>query len=271
MMNFRCTYCGGELVWLEDHIACCKCGRVHLFHDFGRNEYLEGHGIIRERVYGVIKRIGDEAGIPYRIQKRASYMLGKFLRESGVKARNKIYYAAAALVLASRNDNHVVTIKEIKSILESFGCACGEQTLIRKMNEIERILGIRGGNRRYEVYIAYVLRKLDEKGLLEAGTSFRSHLPSHFDRIQLRALKMLKLLNSNELARFNLLGKSPLVVSAAAVYIAAKQLGLRNITQNAIARAINSHKTVIRKRAKMLATMLDHEVIPSRRMVSNAR
>ncbi len=258
-MNLRCNYCNGELVWLEDHIACCKCGRVHLFHDFGSNEYLVGHGVIREKVYRVIKRIGEEAEIPYRVQKRASHILGKFLRESGIKARNKIYYAAAALVLASRNDNHVITIKEVKTILESFGCACGEQTLIRKMNEIERVLGIKGGNRRYEAYIAYVLRKLDEEGLIGGGNSFRSHLPNHFDRIKLRALKILKLLNSRELARFNLLGKSPLVISAAAVYIAARQLGLRNITQNAIARAINSHKTVIRKRAKMLSMMLNQE------------
>ncbi|GEM_PF-5109846 len=269
-MNWVCTYCGGELVWFEDHAACSKCGRVHVFHNIRCDEFIENHGIIGERVYKIIKRLGEEIGIPYRIQKKASYMLGRFLRESGVKARNKIYYAAAALVLASRNDNHVVTIKEVRAVLESMGCACGEQTLIRKMNEIEKTLGIRGGNRRYEAYIAYVLRKLDEEGLLARGNSLRSYLPSHFDRIQIRALKIIKLLYSSEYARFNLLGKSPLIVSAAAVYMAAKQLGLRNITQKAIARAINSHKTVIRKRAKMLAMMLNQE-ISSRGIVRNVK
>ncbi len=98
------------------------------------------------------------------------------------------------------------------------------------MNEIRGILGIRGGNGQYGVYIAYVLRKLDEGGFLSAIGPLRSNLPSIFDRVQLRALKIIKLLNSNETTRFNLLGKSPLIVSAAAVYIAAKQLGLRNIT-----------------------------------------
>ena len=259
-MNWICSYCGGELVWFEDHIACSQCGRVHAFHNFGCDEFVDNQGIIRDYVYKIIRRLGEEINIPYRIQKRASYMLGNFLKKSGIKARNKVYYAAAALVLASRNDNRVVTIKEVKTLLESLGYACGEQTLIRKMNEIERTLGIKGGNRRYEAYIAYVLRKLDEEGLLSKGRSYRSHLPNHFDRIQLRALKIIKLLHSNELARFNLLGKSPLIVSAAAVYIAAKQLGLRNITQEAVARAINSHKTVIRKRAKMLAMMLEGEL-----------
>jgi len=269
-MNWTCTYCGGELVWFEDHVACSKCGRVHLFHDFECNEFIENHGIIKDNIYGVVRRLGEEIGIPYRIQKKASYMLGKFLRKSGTKARNRIYHAAAALVLASRSNNHVVTIKEVRVVLKSLGCACGEQTLIRKMNEIERALGIKGGNRRYEAYIAYVLRKLDENGLLPKGNHFKSHLPSHFDRIQLRALKIIRLLNSSEFARFNLLGKSPLIVSAAAVYIAAKQLGLRNITQEAVARAINSHKTVIRKRAKMLVIMLNQEAT-QRGMVGNAR
>ncbi len=267
-MSLTCTYCGGELVWFEDHVACSKCGRVHIFHDFGCDEFIEDRGILRDNIYRVVRRLGEEIKIPYRIQKKASYMLGRFLRKSGIKARNKIYYAAAALVLASRNDNHVVTIKEVRAVLKSLGCACGEQTLIKKMNEIERTLGIKGGKRRYEAYIAYVLRKLDEDGLLPRVNCFRSHLPSHFDRIQLRALKIIKLLHSSEFARFNLLGKSPLIVSAAAVYIVAKQLGLRNITQEAVARAINSHKTVIRKRAKMLAMMLNQEITP-RGMVAN--
>ena len=270
-MNLRCTNCGGVLVWLYDHVACKRCGRVYTFHEFMCNEFAGNYGIIKEDVHRLVRKLGEEVKAPYRIQRKASNILGRFLCKSRVRTRNKIYYAAAALVLASRSDNHVITIKDIRAVLESLGCSCGEQTIIRKMNEIERTLGIKGRGAEYEAYIAYVLRKLGEEGLLDKGTHLKSHLPNHYDRIQLRALKMIKLLQSSESARFNLLGKSPLVVSAAAVYIAAKQLGLRRITQKAIASAINTHKTVIRKRAKMLALLLNQEILSKRRRIVNVR
>lgn len=60
-------------------------GGVQSFHKVSPDEYSENHWFMKESVHRIVKRLGEEIGVPKRVQMTASKIFGSFLRESKIK------------------------------------------------------------------------------------------------------------------------------------------------------------------------------------------
>ena len=256
-LAFRCPSCGGDLVRADDLFACKKCGRIKPVLGLDHSGEFHSGFSFWNRAPLTMEKIAREMELPQRVKKTASVLLGVFLGLNGHHVRNRAYHAAAALVMAARREGYVITIKEMLRVLNSLGYPCKGQTLARKIGEMSNLIGLRQTHE-FKQYVSYIIRRigLDSESSPRFGMAQCRDPWKILNKIELRALKIAKMLEDDERARHQLLGKSPLTLSAGAVYVAAKQLGIREITQSILANAIQSHKAVIRKRAKMLRELM---------------
>ena len=168
------------------------------------------------------------------------------------------YLYLASLVVASRILGAPLTLKTISQAAASVGLRVSPKKLAIMVGEVSSACkspGIDG--RAVRQYISSIVSHLKRDPALQSILCdlFGEHWDVALNRLHVKSLELLKV--TVNAMRLELVGKSPAVTAAATVWLAARTLGLRFITQERVARAAGVSSSALRRRTKLLLRGLE--------------
>ncbi len=186
-----------------------------------------------------VETLVDRLNLPESVFISARELILAYKSKSGRESSLSI--AAASVVMVSRDLGIPVSISDVSSALSGKVSPGG---IVAAIGEIKSVLGIRAPIP-WEGYLNYVIWKLGRSDeFLKAISDLK--MPSHLilDRIRVKSRKLLRI-KSGRIKE--LMGRSPVIVSGALVYLAAQSLGLRLVTQKIVSDSIGVSRASLAK------------------------
>jgi len=249
MAEVSCPKCGAELLAEGGLFTCPSCGAVYLREE--RDPSWPGSRLPRKKLPQVVYRIRSAAERLAPVD--AEHVGVIYSKYSEISGRCGMEVAAAALLVASRQIGRPIAISELcRAIEDSVGVSLSKRRVALTAADMARVLRIDPpvDLKDYvdlvmrRVYVSKVPSELEERYSLDPERVL--------ERVRLRAYRIASRISG----RPELAGKSPLITAAAVVYIAARSLGLRMLTQRVLSETLYTHPSAIRRRVRQLNSML---------------
>ena len=203
-----------------------------------------------------ISEIANELGASPRLLELARAIISGL--PQGFHRRRGGYLYLASLVVASRILGSPLTLKTISQAAASVGLRVSPKKLAIVVGEVSPACKSPATEgRAVRQYISSIISRLKRDPGLQSALCylFGEHWDVALDRLHVKSLELLKV--AAKVTRSELVGKSPAVTAAATVWLAAKTLGLRFITQERVARAAGVSSSALRRRTKLLLQGLE--------------
>lgn len=185
-----------------------------------------------------LKRIRSHMGFSHDVYESALTLYQLALQKNMIKGRSKIEMLSAALYLASRKKKAAITIKDISK---------AANIPVKKLARNIRIF----------------LRFIDMKRIIQDPVNMVHRISDRLELTMLTRKVAVEILGDAREKRL-FIGKSPISLAAAALYIATVKTGERR-TQQQIAKAAQTTPITIRKRFKELINKLEIENLEFKR------
>ncbi len=186
-----------------------------------------------------VETLVDRLNLPESVLASARELILAYKTKSGRESNPSI--AAASVVMVSRDLGIPISISDVSKALKG---KISPGRIVAAIGEIKSVLGIRAPIP-WEGYLNYVVWKLSMSDeFLKAVSNLKT--PNHIilERIRVKSRKLLR--SKSEKIR-ELMGRSPVIVSGALVYLAAQSLGLRLVTQKIVSDSIGVSRSSIAK------------------------
>lgn len=249
MGGASCPRCGAELIVGDGLLTCPSCGAVYLREE--RDSSWSGSRLPRRKLPLVVSRVQSAAERLAPVD--AEHVGAIYSRYSEISGRYGIEVAAAALLVASRQIGRPISISELcRAVEDSVGVPLSRRRVALTAADMARALRIDPPVDLRD-YVDLVMRRVyDSKVPSELEERYSLDPERILERVRLRAYRIV----SRILGRPELAGKSPLITAAAVVYIAARSVGLRLLTQRVLSEALYTHPSAIRRRVKQVNSIL---------------
>ncbi len=172
-------------------------------------------------------------------------------------AKRDGYVFLAALIVASRVIGIPFTLSAVSRASAAVGVRVSPRRLALVVAEVSSLLRLGGHSARVQKHIAAVIAALRRDPTLQRTLSeyFGPCWDVALDRLQVKSVELYNLVRDE--IRLELVGKSPPVTAAAVVWLSARTLGLRPLTQEVIARAAGISPSALRRRARTVRRSLE--------------
>ncbi len=200
--------------------------------------------------------IASELGVPPLLLELTKRIVSE-LHPSAHRRRGG-YVFLASLIMASRILGTPLTLKSVSQASARVGLRVSPKKLAIVVGEVSSVCksspAVSKGAQRY---ITSIISSLKRDTVVQSTLSdlFGEWWDVALDRLHVKSFELYR--TAGETIRFELAGKSPVVTAAAAVWLAAKTLGLRVITQEVVARAAGVSSSALRRRAKLILQGLE--------------
>ena len=235
----RCPLCGSALRDEGGLLVCDNCGFI-ADEDLIPNPFDRGDSPIVSRSRS-LENLARELGLAGEVVE---------LAEELIRAHNSLYgrihtqsILLAALIVASRLYGSPIPIKEAIKRLSS---GVSPSRVAFYVGKIEGLIPRR--NIPWEGYINYLIAKIsrDEEFMRRLERSSGKLDPRLLlERLRVRALKEMKELRDKK--RSVLIGRNPVYIAAAVVYLAGKKIGMRDLSQGFLADLLGANRSTISK------------------------
>lgn len=187
----------------------------------------------------------SELGLPRQVAQDAAELCRVYCMSKKIKSRP--HWLLAALILLSRSRGGPIPASLLEESAKKVGISVNARKLALFSAEMSSFLKLplkaRAPN--YIPFIISGLRK-DQEIFRKLSRDYGELVDPALLRLEIKAINMARCLETRY--RGLLAGKSPLVTAAASVWLAAKTLGMRSITQEAVAKASGISHSALRRR-----------------------
>ncbi len=199
---------------------------------------------VKVRGEHTVEVLVDRLGLPESVLSSSRDLIIAYKSKSGRESSPSI--AAASVVIVSRELGIPLSISEVSMALKG---RISPGKIASSIGEIKTVLGIKSPVP-WEVYVDYVLWKLSRSEEFSDALS-GNKVPRHIliERMRIKTRKLIKA--KLDLIK-GLVGKNPVIISGALVYIAAQSLGIRSITQRLVANSIGVSRASLVRIVKSL-------------------
>ncbi len=205
----------------------------------------------REHLPRWLSEVVSELDAPPRLLDLAKAIISGLPKS--LHGRRRGYLYLASLVVASRILGTPLTLKTVSQAAASVGLRVSPKKLAIMVGEVSSACRSPViDSRSVRQYISSIVSHLKRDPALQSilHDLFGEHWGVALDRLHVKSLELLKV--TGKVTRLELAGKSPAVTAAATVWLTARTLGLRFITQERVARAAGVSSSALRKRTKLL-------------------
>lgn len=244
-MARKCPLCGSPLHEENGLLVCSNCGFI-AGEAFVSNRFDCNDFPFKSRSES-LDQLASELGVVDEVVKLARSILRSYdLSRGGGHSTSLLL---AALILASRFYGSPIPIRDA---LERISTEVSPSRIISHIWELKELVPSREATY-WEGYISYLIAKMsrDEDFVRRLKELFPRVNPYILlDRLRIRAMREMRSILGKK--RGLVLGRNPLYVAAAAVYIAGKKLGMRNISQGLIADLLGANRSTISKMLRLV-------------------
>ena len=190
-----------------------------LVHTYEMREYHWPLEVPHVKGEHTIRTIVDRLGLPESVIKSSKEILIAYKSVSGRESSPSI--AAASVLMVSRDLGIPVSLHEISRALNG---RITPKRIALALGEIKSVLKMTSPIP-WEVYVDYVIWKVSKSDGFRAGLSKLKVQPHLIvERIRIKSRRMIV---ERRASLSNLMGRNPVLIAAAIVYLAAKSVGLR--------------------------------------------
>lgn len=236
----NCPLCGSPLQEEDGLLVCRSCGFI-VAEDLMPNSFNRSSFPFKSRSKP-LERLASELGVTEEVAKLAGSILRSYdLSKGGGHSTSLLI---AALIVASRLYGSPIPIKDA---LKRTSVEASPSRVLSYIWELKELVPSRE-IAPWEGYINHLIAKMskDEDLIRRLKELFPKLNPYILlERVRIRAIREIKVILRRK--RGLLLGRNPLYVAAAAVYIAGKKVGMRNISQGLIADLLGANRSTISK------------------------
>ncbi len=235
----RCPLCGSALRREGGLLVCENCGSI-VDEDLVPSAFDRNDSPMTTRSRS-LEHLARELGLPDKAIKLAEELLRAYNSSYGKAHTQSILLAA--LIVGSRLYGSPIPIKEATKRLS---IRVSPSKVAFYVGRLEGLIPRR--DIPWEGYVNYLIAKMSRNqefmGKLEKASG---KLDSRIllERLRIRAIKELRELRSRK--RSALIGRNPVYIAAAVVYLAGKKVGMRYLSQGMIADLLGANRSTISK------------------------
>ncbi len=235
----RCPLCGSPLYDEGGLLVCGNCGFI-ADEDLVPSVFDRNDSPMMSRSRS-LEHIGRELGLPDEVIKLAEELVRAYNSLHGRIHTSSILLAA--LVVASRLQGSPIPIKEA---IRRLSIGVSPSRVAFYVGKIDELIPRKGVP--WEGYINYLIAKMsrDEEFMRKLEKASGKVDPKLLlERLRMRALKEMKELRNRK--RSILVGRNPVYIAAAVVYMAGRKIGMRYLSQGMIADLLGANRSTISK------------------------
>ncbi len=235
-----CPLCGSTLILEDGLLVCSSCGYI-VDADLLPDTFNENHftNVGRSRSLEIIV---SRLGLPNEVYDLAKDIVSSYELASGERVTPSILMAA--VIIASRIYGTPVPIKE--AILR-VSARTSPSRVALAIGKLESVLPRREGVP-WEGYINYLIGKMSrDERFMDRLKIVSGKLSPYLvlERLRIRAIKELRDIRKKK--RADLIGRNPVYIAAAVIYMTSKRIGIRGISQGLLADVLGTSRSTISK------------------------
>ncbi|MEM3393433.1 MAG: transcription initiation factor IIB family protein [Candidatus Methanomethylicia archaeon] len=207
-----------------------------------------------------LRRVCSILNIPKNVYERASYIYGKILNVNKYFGTS-YQLTAAALLIASRELKHPLTLRDLISIYRKLGHKISAKSIMRIVSSISTELSIKKVLRTPKDYLLHIINKLKANDIINRKIIyFTGKSPEeYYTELINYSSKIYELIDE----RFRI-GKNPYLLATSIVYVADKVLCREKgyyqpvLSQKLVAETVGSTEYTIRQHCKYLDKIVNN-------------
>lgn len=235
----RCPYCGALLREEGGLLVCPSCGFVA---DEGLSPGIDINRAPFTRRPGSVDNLANRLNLPEEVTALAKELLRAY--DSTYGGGHTTSLIIAALITASRIYGVPIPIREALTRL-SLDISPSRVTFY--IGKVEELLPRKQGIP-WEGYVNYLIAKMSrDQELMNRLERMSNRFDASLllERLRIRAIREMKRVKNNR--RSFLIGRNPVYIAAAVIYMASRKLGMRCISQGLLAELLGANRSTISK------------------------
>ncbi len=234
-----CPLCGSPLIRENGLLVCSNCG--YIVGEELLPKRFDGVHYIKEGGFRSINNIVSRLNLPSEVSEMAKEVIMNYEASTGKRAT--ISTLIASVIIASRLYGIPIPIKEVSKKYPRLSPSNLALTIGTLKNTLPKREGVP-----WEGYINYLIGKLsrDERVIeILKNSSGRLSPQMIIERLRINSLKEMRRIKKDKRSR--MVGRNPVYIAAAIIYMTGKKIGIRGLSQDLIADALGASRSAISK------------------------
>ncbi len=239
MSRRTCPLCGSSLIRENGLLVCSKCG--YIVSEELLPDKLDGTHYIRESRFRSVSNIVSKLDLPDEISRMAKDIISNYEASTGKRATLSILIAS--VIIAARLYDIPIPIKEVSKKYPRVSPSHLALTIGTLKTHLPKKEGIP-----WEGYINYLIGKLSrDERVIKIFKQSSGKLPPQIiiERLRLNSIKEIRRIKKDK--RSCIIGRNPVYIAAAVIYMTGKKIGIRMLSQSLIADALGANRSTISK------------------------
>ncbi len=239
MHERTCPLCGSPLVRENGLLVCSNCG--YIVSEELLPSRFDGAYYIKEDEFRSINDIVSRLNLPSEVSNMAKEIILNYEASTGKKVT--LSMLIASVIISARLYDIPIPIKEASRKYPRVSPSHLALTIGVLEDELPKKEGVP-----WEGYINYLIRKLSrDERVIEILKQSSGKLPLQIiiERLRINSIREMRRVKKD--SRSRMVGRNPIYIAAAIVYITGKKIGIRGLSQGLMADALGANRSTISK------------------------